>query len=143
MCIRDRPKAFNDPIRGKELTLSQVSRGADIVFHASGKSGSGVFGAAKEKEIWAIGIDSDQHDEAPCCVLTSMVKNVDVAVYEAIGQLVDGAFKSGVQEFGLAESGVGYIYEPKNEARITKDIRTRLDGLTEKIVTGEIEVPWK
>ncbi len=78
------PKAFADPTKGKELALAQYGRGADIVYHASGKTGDGVFNAAKEQNKLAIGVDSDQFHVAPCCVLTSMIKNVDVAVYETI-----------------------------------------------------------
>ena len=76
------PEAFKDPAKGEAIATSQISAGADVVFHAAGSTGLGVFEAARDMNAWAIGVDSDQYDEMPGTVITSMVKRVDVAVYE-------------------------------------------------------------
>lgn len=135
------PKAFADPTKGKELALAQYARGVDIIFHASGKTGDGVFDAAKEQKKFAIGVDSDQFHAAPCCVLTSMVKKVDVAVFDAIKQTKEGKFTSGVHEFGLAEDGVGFVYDDNNKAFIPQEVVDEVNGLAKKVVDGSIKVP--
>jgi len=135
------PKAFADPTKGKELALAQYARGVDIVFHASGKTGDGVFDAAKEQKKFAIGVDSDQFHVAPCCVLTSMVKKVDVAVFDTIKQVADGKFASGVHEFGLAENGVGFVYDENNKAFIPQAVVDEVNGLAKQIIAGTIKVP--
>jgi basic membrane protein A and related proteins len=135
------PKAFADPTKGKELALAQYARGVDIVYHASGKTGDGVFDAAKEQKKFAIGVDSDQFHVAPCCVLTSMIKKVDVAVFDAIKQVVDNKFESGVHEFGLAENGVGFVYDENNKAFIPQAVVDEVNGLAKQIIAGTIKVP--
>ncbi len=135
------PKAFADPTKGKELALAQYARGVDIVYHASGKTGDGVFDAAKEQKKFAIGVDSDQFHVAPCCVLTSMIKKVDVAVFDAIKQVVDNKFASGVHEFGLAENGVGFVYDENNKAFIPQAVIDEVNGLSKQIIAGTIKVP--
>jgi len=137
------PKAFADPTKGKELALAQYGRGADIVYHASGKTGDGVFNAAKEQNKLAIGVDSDQFRVAPCCVLTSMIKNVDVAVFETIKKVVENKFQGGEYEFGLAEGGVGFVYDDNNKAKIPQAVADEMKTLTKQIVDGTIKVPVK
>jgi basic membrane protein A len=137
------PKAFSDPIAGKELSLAQIARGADVIFHASGKTGTGVFNAVKAKGKWAIGVDSDQFEEMPCCVLTSMIKNVDVAVFDTVRDVTEKRFQSGVREFGLKERGVDYIYDDNNRDRIPPEIIERVNKLREDVVQGRIEVPYQ
>lgn len=137
------PKAFADPTTGKELALAQYARGADIIYHASGKTGAGVFSAARERDALAIGVDSDQFHEAPCCVLTSMVKEVDVAVLEVIGDVVEGRFRGGVRELGLAEGGVGFVYDDNNRDRIDPAVVERVRRLADEIARGRIEVPFE
>lgn len=135
------PKAFSDPIAGKELSLAQFAKGADVIFHASGKTGTGVFNAARSTGRWAIGVDSDQFHEMPCCVLTSMVKKVDVAVYETVLDVVQGTFKAGVREFGLREGGVGFVYDQNNQDRIPAEVLSQVTQLSEEIKAGQLEVP--
>jgi len=135
------PKAFADPAKGKELAIAQYGRGADIIYHASGKTGDGVFDAAKGQKKMAIGVDSDQFHVAPCCVLTSMLKKVDVAVFDTIKAVGEGKFEGGVKEFGLAEDGVGFVYDDNNKDRISKEIVDEVNGLSKKIVDGSIKVP--
>jgi basic membrane protein A len=135
------PTAFNDPTKGKELALTQYSRGADIIYHASGNTGTGVFNAAQQEKKMAIGVDSDQFHVAPCCVLTSMLKRVDVSVFEAIKSVKEGKLEGGIREFGLAEDGVGYVHDDNNKDRIPEDVITKVNDLRQKIISGEIKVP--
>ncbi len=135
------PKAFADPLTGKELATAQYGRGADIIYHASGKTGAGVFTAAQQRGKLAIGVDSDQYDEAPCCVLTSMVKKVDVAVFDAIQDLLEGELQGGVRELGLAEEGVAFVYDEHNRDRIPPEVLAKVRALGKEIIAGKIEVP--
>ena len=133
--------AFKDPTKGKELALAEYHAGADIIFHASGSTGLGVFEAARELKKLAIGVDSDQYDEAPGVVLTSMVKRVDTAVFDTIRELKDGRWKSGVRDFGLAEKGVTWVYDDRNKALIPDAVKARVDSLQNLIVAGTLHVP--
>jgi basic membrane protein A len=136
------PKAFADPTTGRELALSQYGAGADIIYHASGKTGAGVFVAARERNKLAIGVDADQFDEAPCCVLTSMIKKVDVAVFETVRDVTRGTFAGGeVRELGLAEHGVAYVLDDNNRDRLPPAVVERVDAIRAAIVDGAIEVP--
>lgn len=137
------PKAFADPTTGKELALTQYDRGADVIYHASGKTGAGVFNAARERGALAIGTDSNQFHEAPCCVLTSMIKGVDVGVLEAVRAVVEGRFEGGVVELGLAEGGVGFVYDDDNRHLLPAEVVERVRDLERAIIAGEIEVPFK
>ncbi|TYP56102.1 BMP family lipoprotein [Thermosediminibacter litoriperuensis] len=137
-------EAFKDPVKGKELALKQFKAGADVVYHASGASGVGVIEAAAAEKKLAIGVDSDQsltakEDQRPY-ILTSMLKSVDVSVYETIKSLVEGNFKGGYSVFGLAENGVSYAVNDYNKELIS-DIQPKLDELKDKIIKGEIKVP--
>src|SRR5579884_1732299 len=102
------PDAFRNPGKGKELALNQYAQGVNVIYHASGATGLGVFEAARQTGKYAIGVDADQYDEAPGRVLTSMVKGVDVAVYDMIDRVKNHTFKGGVYTYGLAQNGVGY-----------------------------------
>jgi len=133
--------AFKDPTKGKELALAEYNQGADIIYHASGSTGLGVFEAAREKGKLAIGVDSDQHDEAPDNVLTSMVKRVDVAVFETIKALGEGRWSGGIKVFGLAEQGVAWVYDDRNRALIPDRVRATVDSLRAEIVAGHIVAP--
>jgi basic membrane protein A and related proteins len=135
------PDAFANPGKGKELALSQYNSGVDIIFHASGSTGLGVFEAARQTNKLAIGVDADQYDEAPGFVLTSMVKGVDAAVYDAIRRIKDGSFSGGIYSFGLKENGVGYVYDDHNRALIPDAIHTRVEELRQQIIAGNIKVP--
>lgn len=134
-------EAFANPAKGKELALAQYENGADVIFHAAGATGLGVFEAARQLRRWAIGVDSDQRTEAPGRVLTSMVKRVDVGVFQTIRQHVEGTWTGGVREMGLAENGVDYVYDEHNAGYIDDDVRARVEELRRAIIAGEIEVP--
>lgn len=137
-------EAFRDPVKGKELALAQYDRRADIIYHASGGTGIGVFEAAATKKRLAIGVDADQSltvkPEQRPQILTSMLKRVDTAVFETIKGLLEGQYKGGYRSFGLAENGVGYAENEYNKNAIA-DIKNRLEELKQKIIAGEIKVP--
>ena len=132
---------FGDPAKGKTAAEGMYDNGADIVYHAAGGSGGGVFEAASESGNWAIGVDSDQYNTADPSVqdsiLTSMLKNVNVAVYEYLSQVNDGDFPSGVTTYDLAVDGVGY----STSGGFVDDIVEQLDELKQQIIDGEISVP--
>jgi basic membrane protein A len=136
------PEAFRNPGKGKELGLSQYQSGVNIIFHASGSTGLGVFQAARERGKMAIGVDADQYDPtAPKLILTSMVKGVDAVTFDTIKRVKDGTFKGGIYSYGLAEEGVGYIYDDNNRALIPDAARTRVEELKQEIIAGRIKVP--
>lgn len=137
------PEAFKDPAKGEALAASQISRGADVVFHASGTTGLGVFEAAHDMGAWAIGVDADQHDEMPGVVLTSMVKRVDVVVYDVVKQIVDERFAGGLHSFGLAENGISYVHEGPHAEAIPEETKQRVADIRERIIAGAIVAPTK
>ncbi len=134
---------FADPAKGKTAAQGMFDGGADIVYHAAGGSGGGVFEAAAEagEGNWAIGVDSDQYETADPSVqdviLTSMLKNVNVAVYEYLTAVNDGDVPSGVTRYDLAVDGVGY----STSGGFVDDITDQLDDYKQQIIDGEIEVP--
>ncbi len=135
------PEAFRNPGKGKELALSQYQQGVNVIFHASGSTGLGVFEAARARNKFAIGVDADQWNEAPGHVLTSMVKGVDEAVYDAVKRVEQGTFRGGIFSFGLAENGVGYVYDQNNRHLIPDSVRARVEQIKADIVAGRIKVP--
>lgn len=135
------PKAFADPALGQELAAAQYGQGADVIFHAAGKTGDGVFAAAVQRGAKAIGVDSDQFDNAPCCVMTSMVKRVDVAVVDIVKEVIAGKFRGGLRELGLAEHGVGFVTDERNRRMLPIEIVEQVNALGEDIVAGKIQVP--
>lgn len=134
------PTAWNDPTRGGELARSQFDRGADVIYAAAGATGIGVLQAAKDKGKLAIGVDSNQNHIHPGTILTSMIKRVDLAVYNAFKGARDGTWKPGVQVLGLAEDGVGYAIDDHNRRLITADMQRRLDQARADIIAGKIKV---
>lgn len=137
------PEAFRDPAKGKALAISQISAGADVIYHASGTTGHGVFEAARDMGVHAIGVDSDQYDEMPGTVLTSMIKRGDVAVFETIKAIAEKRFQGGISVFGLAEEGVGYVSEGEHAKGFGDDIKRRVAELKELVKQGKIRVPSK
>jgi basic membrane protein A and related proteins len=135
------PEAFRDPAKGKAIATSHISAGADVIYHASGTTGHGVFEAALDSGALAIGVDSDQYDEMPGTVVTSMVKRVDVAVFDTIRAVGEGRFEPGMTSFGVKDDGVGYVSEGPHGAGITDAIRARVAVLRQEIAAGAIRVP--
>ncbi|MDX1821863.1 MAG: BMP family ABC transporter substrate-binding protein [Paracoccaceae bacterium] len=133
------PAAWNDPVKGGELTKAQISQGADVVYAAAGGTGVGVLQAAADANILSIGVDSNQNYLHPGKVLTSMLKRVDNAVYDVFQAGVDG-FEPGVHVMGLGNDGVGYALDENNASLITDEMKTAVDDARQKIINGEIEV---
>lgn len=140
------PEAFRNPAKGKELALKQIGQDADVIYHASGGTGAGVISAAASKQVYAIGVDSDQSLTASETerkwILTSMLKRVDTAVQETIATYVGGQVPGGFRVFGLKEGGIDYAQNEYNK-ELLGDIPTTLDDLKQKIADGEIKVPDK
>ncbi len=134
----DTPAAWNDPTRGGEIARSQIDQGADVVYHAAGGTGVGVLQATADAGKLGIGVDSNQNGLHPGKVLTSMVKRVDNAVYDAF--TAGENLETGAQVLGLAEGGVGYALDDNNKDLITEEMKTRVDEVSQQIQSGEIEV---
>lgn len=135
------PEAFRNPGKGKELALNQYQQGVNVIYHASGSTGLGVFEAARQTGKFAIGVDADQYSEAPGRIVTSMVKGIDVAVFDMINRVKQGTFKGGVYTYGLPENGVSYVYDEHNRALIPDSVRARVERLKGDIIAGRIVVP--
>jgi basic membrane protein A len=134
------PAAWSDPTRGGELARGQFDRGADVVYAAAGATGLGVLQAAKDKGRLAIGVDSNQNHLHPGTILTSMVKRVDLAVYEAFKTAKDGTWKPGLRNLGVAEGGVGWALDQHNRSLITPEMEKRLTQARADIIAGKIKV---
>ncbi|MBH0238593.1 BMP family lipoprotein [Methylobrevis albus] len=132
--------AWNDPVRGGELAKSQFDQGADVVYAAAGASGLGVLQAAADGGKFSIGVDSNQNFLHPGSVLTSMIKRVDVAVYQAFKDVQDDKFTPGMVSLGLAEDGVGWALDDNNAALITDDIKAAVDKAKADIIAGTVMV---
>jgi basic membrane protein A len=132
---------FNDPAKGKTAAEGMFDGGADIVYHAAGGSGGGLFEAAAAAGTKAIGVDSDQYNTADPSlrdvIMTSMLKNVNVAVFEYLTEVNDGNFPTGVTRYDLSVDGVGY----STSGGFIDDITGDLDEYKQQIVDGEITVP--
>lgn len=134
------PTAFRDPARGAELARGQFDRGVDVVFAAAGATGTGVYQAAKDAGKFAIGVDSNQNHLHPGTMLTSMIKRVDIAVYEAMTQARAGTWKPGARALGLKEEGVGMAIDDNNRALLSADVLKRIDEARQAIIDGKIVV---
>jgi len=132
--------AWNDPTKGGELAKSQIGRGADVIFHASGNTGGGVMQAAKDAGKLSIGCDANQNYLHPGSVLTSAVKRVDVAVYQTIMDAKNGTWKGGPIVLGLAEDGVGYSLDEHNRKLITPAMEAKLATAKADIIAGQLKV---
>lgn len=135
------PDAFRDPAKGKAIAASQIASGADIVFQVAGATGTGVFEAAKAAGARTIGVDRDQYDEAPSVMMTSMTKQVDVAVTALVRSVVEGDFAPGLRELGLREQGVDWVHEGPHAASMSPATVQQVEALRPRIIAGEISVP--
>ena len=144
--------AWNNPGKGKELSKAQIERGADVVFQAAGNSGLGVFDAAEEvtkyrrqngidpPNVFAIGVDSNQNWVKPGFILTSMIKRVDVAVFNTVKDLLESRFKGGIHEFGMDNDGIGYALDDYNREMIPQSVLDEVDQAKRDIIAGRIKV---
>jgi basic membrane protein A len=152
------PSAFADPVKGKELALAQIDRGAHVIYHASGLTGAGVYEAGKERKTYVIGVDSNQNhlghvkQTGKNYGLTSMLKQVDVAVYLTIKDLAEGKFKAGIRIFGLGDTvqidgqtyhGVYYALDEYNKGLVSQEMIKKVTEAEKKILSGAIKVPEK
>jgi len=130
--------AWNDPVKGSELTIAQISQGSDVVFAAAGATGLGVLQTAADKEILSIGVDANQNYLHPGKVLTSMLKRVDNAVYESFAAGTE--VEPGINAMGLENGGVGYALDEHNEALVSDEMKAQVEEAMAKIASGEIKV---
>lgn len=132
--------AFNDKPKAVEVAKSQLDQGADVVYQVAGGAGAGVLQAAADAGKYSIGVDSNQNHLYPGSVLTSMVKRVDVATYNAMKDEADGNWSSGTIVLGLAEDGVGAAFDDNNAPLITDDMKAAVEKAKQDIISGAIEV---
>ncbi len=132
---------FADPASAKTIADGMYADDIDVVYHAAGGSGGGLFESATAEDRLAIGVDSDQYqtvdEETQPCILTSMLKRVDVAVYSAVEQLANDELASGTEEFNLENDGIAYA----TDGGQLDDVSGELDDLQQQIIDGDIEVP--
>jgi len=140
--------AWNNPGKGKEIALAQISKGADVIFTAAGNSGLGAFDAVEQagKDAsgrathFVIGVDSNQNMVKPGFVLTSMVKHVDNAVYDIVKDVVNHRFQGGFHVFGLDSDGVGYVMDSNNQNLVSPEAIRAAEEAKTKIVEKQITV---
>lgn len=134
------PAAWTDVSRAKELAISQIDQGADVVYAAAGQAGLGALEAAADKGKFSIGVDSNQNHLHPGSVLTSMIKRVDVAVYNAFTEAKNGTWQAGASSLGLKEGGVDYALDEHNREILTPEIQAKLDEAKAAIIGGSLTV---
>lgn len=134
-------EAWNNPTKAKELALAQFAGGVDVTFVAAGASGAGAFEAAQAQKKYVIGVDSNQNWMKPGTVLTSMLKRVDIAVFDTIREVKDKKFAAGVVQFGLKDKGIDYAVDEHNEKLISSDTKAKVEALRAEILAGKIQVP--
>ena len=140
--------AWNNPGKGKEIALAQISKGADVIFTAAGNSGLGAFDAVEQagKDAsgrathFVIGVDSNQNMVKPGFVLTSMVKHVDNAVYDIVKDVVNHKFQGGFHVFGLDTDGVGYVMDSNNQNLVSPEAIRAAEEAKTKIVEKQVTV---
>ena len=132
------PAAWNDPVKGGELTKAQIAQGADVIYAAAGSTGLGVLQTAADEGILSIGVDSNQNHLHPGKVLTSMLKRVDVAVYNAFSAGPD--LEAGFNVLGLAEGGIDFAMDENNKDLVSAEMLAAVEDAKAKIIAGEIQV---
>lgn len=132
--------AWTNPTKASEIALSQIDRKADVIFAAAGPSGLGVYQAAADRNIFAIGVDSNQNYIHPGHMLSSMIKRVDVAIYNFFKDSESKQFNAGLKSMGLSEDAVGYCVDKYNSALISDEIKVSLENAKNDIISGKIKV---
>jgi basic membrane protein A len=136
----DTPAAWNDPTKGGEIAKTQIDQGADVIYAAAGGTGVGVLQAAADAGKLGIGVDSNQNGLQPGKVLTSMLKRVDVAVYNAFMDGKNGTFKGGINDLGLKEGGVDFAMDDNNKALVTPEMLAAVEKAKADIIAGTVKV---
>ena len=132
--------SFSDSALGKSIANAMISKGVDIVFPCAGAAGTGAIEAAKEANKMAIGVDKDQNDLAPNNVITSAMKNVNIAVADLVKALADGTYKAGeVKMSTLATGGVGLA--PTTEKNVPAEVLSFVEEKSKEVIDGKIKVP--
>ncbi|THF48989.1 BMP family lipoprotein [Allorhizobium terrae] len=132
--------AWNDPVRGGELAKNQIDQGSDVIYAAAGASGMGVLQTAADNKKFSIGVDSNQNHLHPGSVLTSMVKRVDLAVYNAYSDAEKGKFTPGLQTLGVKDDGVAAAIDDNNKALITPEMKAAIDKAKAEMIAGTLKV---
>lgn len=132
--------AWSDPVRGGELAKGQIDQGVDVIYAAAGASGIGVLQTAADQGKYSIGVDSNQNYLHPGSVLTSMVKRVDLAVYNAFSDVKNDKFTPGVQALGIKEDGVAWAYDDNNKPLITPEMLAAVEKAKADIISGAVKV---
>ena len=135
------PDAFKDPAKGKALAIAEMSAGADVLYHASGATGHGVFEAAHDAGRLAIGVDADQFAEMPDTVVTSMVKRADVSVFEIVRAVSQGRWEGGMHVFGVKDGAIDYVHEGPHARRLPPDVVARVEQLRNELASGRVRAP--
>ena len=135
------PNAFNNPAKAKELALAQYNKGADIILVAAGASGLGALEAATQTKKYIIWVDSNGNGLLPGQVLTSIIKGVELSVYQMIENTINNSFSGGVKQYGLKEGGVEYIVDKNNKMLLSEEILKKVQEFKDKIISEEITVP--
>ena len=136
----DTPAAWNDPTKGGEITRTQIDQGADVIYAAAGGTGVGVLQAAADAGKLGIGVDSNQNGLQPGKVLTSMLKRVDTAVYNAFMDGKNGTFEAGTSNLGLKEGGVDYAMDDNNKDLVTEEMKAAVEKAKADIIAGTVTV---
>jgi basic membrane protein A len=134
------PEAWNNQTKGAEITKSQIDQGSDVIFQAAGGTGIGVLQAAADAGKLGIGVDSNQNGMHPGKVLTSMIKRVDVAVYNTFMDSKNDAFAAGFNVLGLAEDGVGYALDDNNASLVSAEMKAAVEAAKADIVSGKLVI---
>ncbi len=138
--LMDYAGGFNDPTTAKTIANTFFEKGADVIFHASGASGMGVFQAAEEKNFISMGVNLNQNSIAPDYIMASMLKKLDTCAYHAIASIVDNTYTGENQMLGLGDGGVDLTVEGSN-IEVSENVMQKLEEIREAIVNGEIQVP--
>ena len=131
------PEAWNNPTKGAELTKAQIDKGADVVYQAAGGTGIGVLQAAADAGIYGIGVDTNQNWMHPGSMLTSMLKRLDLTIFEQAQKTDAGTFEAGIHILGLAEGMVGFAME---DGQVTADMQSAVEAASADIISGAITV---
>ena len=134
------PEAWNNPTKGAELTKAQIDKGADVVYQAAGGTGIGVLQAAADAGIYGIGVDTNQNWMHPGSVLTSMLKRLDLTIFEQAEKTAAGTFEPGIHFLGLADGMVGYAMDENNADLVTPKMQSIVEEAAAEIVSGAITV---
>lgn len=138
--IGDTAHAFNNPKRAKELALWQYRQGVDIIFHASGGSGIGVFDAAAQQQQLAIGVDANQNSIQPGRIVTSLLKRIDVVAYSMLSSAFHSQLTPGILQVGIMDGALDWALDENNAGFFTESIKARMDSTMAQLASGDIAV---